>query len=104
MTTISRQQAVERLAEAVKHAHPDDLAEIYNELFPAMPVVEDEAKKNYRALVCRIVEHIDSGLEVQEILDLWKVIFPKQRPVDFDDEKDQVRYDEKVEAVGQADS
>jgi hypothetical protein len=104
MTTIPRQQAVDRLSEAVKNALPDDLAEIHNELFPATPIVEEQAERDPHALVGKIIEHIESGLEVQEILDLWKVIFPKHHFVDFDEENGLVHYDEKVEAVGQSDS
>src|SRR5947208_14066414 len=86
MPTITRRQAVDRLTQAVKEAHPDDLVEIHNELFPEKPITEDEARKDASALVKKIVAHIDRGLEVEEILDLWHVIFPKHRGVWFDED------------------
>ena len=103
MATITKQQAAARLTQAVRKAPPDDLAEIHNELFPEKPTTEDKAKMHRSALVEKIVAHIDSGLEVEEILDLWNVIFPKHRRVWFDEEDGTIHYDEKIEAVGQAD-
>ena len=37
MPAISKKKAVETLVKAVEEAHSDDLAEIYNELFPEEP-------------------------------------------------------------------
>ena len=103
MATIMKPQAVDRLAQAVKVAPPDELVEIYNELFPEDPTNEDEANEDPPALVKRIVAHIDNGLEVQEILDLWNVIFPLHRRVWFDEEQDLIHYREKIKPVAQAD-
>jgi hypothetical protein len=102
MATITQQQAVDRLTQAVNHAHPDDLVEIYNELFPEKPITEDVAKENPSAVVEKIVAHVDSGLEVEEILDLWNVIFPTHRRVWFDEEEELMHYDEQIEPVAQA--
>ena len=101
MATITKGQAVDRLTEAVKTAHPDDLAEIHNELFPEKPTTEEEAKADPSALVKEIVAHIDRGLEVEEILDLWHVIFPKHRGVWFDEDECLLHYAEKTERVSQ---
>ena len=87
MATITKRQAVDRLTQAVREAHSDDLVEIHNELFPEKPTTEDEAKANPAALVKKIVAHIDNGLELEEILDLWHVIFPKNRRVWFDEDE-----------------
>jgi hypothetical protein len=103
MATITKRQAVDRLTQAVKEAHPDDLVEIHNELFPEKPATEDEANEDPALLVVKIVAHIENGLEVQEILDLWNVIFPKHRRVWFDEDDGMIHYDEKIEPVGQAD-
>ena len=101
MATITKQQAVDRLTPAVSEARPDDLVEIYNELFPGNPATEDEANTNPSALLEKIVAHIDNGLEVQEILDLWHVIFPKHRRVWFDEDECLLHYAEKIEQVSQ---
>src|SRR5581483_11756764 len=101
MATITKRQAVDRLTEAVKEAQPDDLVEIYNELFPEKPITQDKAKKDPSALIKKIAAHIDSGLEVEEVLDLWHVIFPKYRSVFFDEDEGLLHYTEKIEPVSQ---
>jgi len=103
MATITRQQAVDGLTRAVGEAHPDDLVEIHNELFPEQPTNEGVANQDPTALVEKIVAHIDRGLEVEEILDLWNVVFPKHRGVWFDEDEGVIHYDETIEPVGQAD-
>ena len=103
MATITKQQAVDRLTQAVREANLDDLVEIHNELFPEKPITEDEAKQDPSTLVQKIVAHIDRGLEVEEILDLRYVILPKHRRVWFDEEEGLIHYDEEIEPVGQAD-
>jgi hypothetical protein len=103
MATITKQQAVDRLTEAVEKAQPDDLVEIHNELFPDAPTTENEAKQHPSALVEKVLAHINNGLELEEILDLRTFIFPKHRRVWFDEEDGLIHYDEKSEPVSQAD-
>jgi hypothetical protein len=103
MATTTKQHAVDLLTEAIKTAYPDDLVEIHNELFPERPTTEDEAKAHPSILIKKIIAHIDKGLEVQEILDLWNVIFPRHRSVRFDEDEGLIHYDEKTQPVGQAD-
>jgi hypothetical protein len=104
MATITKQQAVDRLTQAVGEAHPDDLVEIHNELFPEKPITEDEAKEDPSALVKKIVAHIDRGLEAEELLDLRYVILPKHRRVWFEEEEGLFHYDdEENEPVAQPD-
>lgn len=102
-STIQKQAAIQRLKTAVRQAGPDDLAEIHNELFPEEPVAEDDATRNQHDVANRVNVHIDSGLEVQEILDLWNVVFPAHRRVWFDEEQDGICYDEEPEPAVQAD-
>ena len=103
MATIKKQQAVDQLTRAIKNAPPDDLVEIHNELFPQSPTTESEASKDLSALVAKIAEHVAGGLEVEEILDLWNVIFPTHHRVWFDEDDGLIHYDEKIEHVGQVD-
>ena len=103
MATVPKKQAVEQLRQAVGVAGADDLVEIYNELFPEKPTNLSEVERNPSTFVKRILAHIDSGLEVQEILDLWNVIYPKHRRVWFDEDDGRMHYDEKVGPVEYAD-
>jgi len=103
MATITRQGAVDRIIEAVNEARADDLAEYHNELFPRQPIREDAVQADSSAVVKKVLAHIGRGLEIEEILDLWNVIFPKHRGVWFDEEEGLLYYEEKLDRVSQLD-
>lgn len=86
MPTINVDVATEKLSHAVEEMHADDLLQVYNELFPDKPVAEDEASCDVGSLVKQIVDHISGGLEPEEVVDLWNVVFPRDREVYFDEE------------------
>jgi hypothetical protein len=99
MPTLAKKQAVEHLVAKVEKAPADELVEIYNELFPEHPTSEAEARPNVAAFRKKVLAYIDQGLEVEEILDLWNVIFPKDRDIWFDEQKKKIRYVEGDNAV-----
>ena len=99
MAAIKKKEAEDRLAEVVKCANLDDLVEIHNEVFPEEPITGDQINEDPSVLSEKIVAHIDSGLEVEEILDLWNVVFPSHREVWFEEDKALVHYEEKFEHV-----
>jgi len=103
MTTITEKQAAAELGQAVRNAKLDDLVEFYNELFPDKPVTASSANGDATRLVEKIVGRIESGLEVEEILDLWNVIFPAHHHVWFDEEEGLIHYDEEAQPAGQMD-
>lgn len=103
MSLMSKQHAVGELARAVERADPDDLVEIYNELFPQRPITKDDTNRAAPAVVQTILAHIGQGLEIEEILDLWNVIFPAHRRVWFDEEGDVIHYEEESQPAGRAD-
>jgi hypothetical protein len=92
MPVITKDQTVYLLTKAIEKVHPDDLAEIYNELFPRQPTTETAAKTDAGTLVQRIIGHINHGLEIEEILDLWNVVFPKHPDIWFDEEESRFHY------------
>lgn len=102
MPTMMKQQAIDRLRQAIASAHPDDLVEIYSELFPGEPAGHGGTNEDPAALAREIAAHIEGGLEVEEILDLWNVVFPAHRGIWYDDEEGLIHYDETIERVGQA--
>ena len=93
MPTISKEQAAEMLRGKVTDLPADDLIEVYNELFPEDPATE------IPALVDRVVAHLQRGLEVEEILDLWTVVFPKYRHASYDEETETIHYYEEAELI-----
>lgn len=88
MPTIPRLEALERLARAVETATPDDVVAIYTELFPT---------KNPREappVAKQIAAHIRLGIEPEEIVDLWNVVFPAERSVYYNEEEGSLQYRE----------
>jgi hypothetical protein len=89
MPVLSKTEAAEELVRGVENAKPSVLVEIYCELFPdaicpTPPVARD------------IVKHIRSGLEAEEIVDLWNVVFPADSNVRYDEEDQTIHYNEEV--------
>ena len=94
MPAISKAEAVDKLATAVEKAKPDELEEIFSELFPT--------RTRPAAIVLGdIIKHIKVGLEPEEIVDLWNVVFPDDHNVWYNEEDELIRYNE--EAFGYVD-
>ena len=94
MPALSKAEATERLAAGVERAKPSDLPEIYAELFPERPAGATPAASE-------IARHIRDGLEAEEMVDLWNVVFPKDRNVWYDEETRAIHFNE--EMAGYAD-
>jgi hypothetical protein len=95
MPALSANEAAERLAKAVEKSKPTSLAEIYAELFPERPVAAQPSAAD-------VAKHVRTGLEAEEIVDLWNVVFPADRNVWHDEEDGKIHYNE--EAVGYAET
>jgi hypothetical protein len=100
MPVLTKRQALELLTNEVQEKlGADELLEVYNEVFPDEPHTEEEANEDVTPLVGQLVDHVNSGLEIDEIIDLWGLIFPKHRNVWYDDEDERLHYNEEAEAV-----
>ena len=93
MSTMNFCDATERLTHAISHMGTDDLLEVFNELFPGKPATDD-GSYDEGTLVKQIVVHIGEGLEPEEVVDLWNVVFPRDREVYFDEENDLLHFAE----------
>lgn len=89
MPAISMSRAAEKLAEVVATAKPSDLEQIHAELFP-------EQQSSTPLAASTIAQHILSGLEAEEIVDLWNVVFPNDRNVWYDEETSEIHYNEEM--------
>jgi hypothetical protein len=94
MPALPKKQAIEKLAGVVEKAKPTALAEIYAELFPEKLAATPPSASE-------LARHIRTGLEAEEIVDLWNVVFPADRNVWYDEEENEVHYNE--EMVGYVD-
>jgi hypothetical protein len=96
MSGIKKSEAIEKLALAAESASSaDDIVEIYGELFPGKGLPDVSGAKT-KALAVELARHIRSGIEPEELVDLWNVVFPADRNVYYDEEHDVVRYNEEV--------
>ncbi len=96
MSSISRSEAVATLNDQFSRLTDDDLVEVYNELFPEEPVNEDAVRRQRDTVVQRIVGHVRQGLETEEIVDLWNVVFPRARSVWYDEADEALHFDEPI--------
>ena len=96
MPSISKDEAVNRLTrELEQNTRADDLVEVYNELFPTDPTTEEAANRDARPLADRVAAHLKQGLEIEEIVSLWNVVFPGHRNVQFDEDEGTLNFDRK---------
>jgi hypothetical protein len=94
MPAIPTKEAVEQLAKAVEKSSPDDLVQIYTELHPANPLPDVTGPKA-ELLAKELAAHIRAGIEPEEVVDLWNVVFPADRNVCYDEEDDVLRLSER---------
>src|SRR5438876_9617994 len=95
MATVTREQAVDLLTKQVEEQFGvDELLEVHNELFPDESFTEEEAHEDDTPLVERIVEHLNGGLEPEEIVEVWSLIFPRHRNVWYDEEEKWFHFNE----------
>jgi hypothetical protein len=100
MPAITKDKALELLAgEVQENLGADELLEVYNEVFPDHPYTDEKAHDDPSPLIAQLVARIRSGLEIEEVLDLWGLIFPRHRNVWYDEEEERIHYNEEAEAV-----
>lgn len=100
MPMVSKDKALKLLTNQVqKKLGTDELLEVYNEVFPKNPCTEVKARVNSRPLIADLVKHFHGGLEIDEVIDLWRLIFPGHRNVWYDEEEERIHYNEEVETV-----
>jgi len=103
MSEVSRDDAVQRLASEIEKFAWDDLVETHNELLPFAPVSIDSDPQDTNKLKGTILSRVADGLEAEEIIDLWNVVFPADRNVWYDDENECVHYNEEPQHVESSD-
>jgi len=86
MKPIPLKDAVEQLAQAVEKAPPDELVEYYAELFPAQKTRPDVSGDKAAGLAQDLAQRVRNGIEPEEVVDLWNVVFPVVQRVYYDEE------------------
>ena len=95
MPVLTRNQVIELLTTAVEdELHADDLLQVHNELFPDDPSSQEEVNEDVAPVTKKIVNYINSDLAVEDLLDLWNLIYPRHRHVWYDDQAETFHYNE----------
>ncbi len=88
MPAVSKDRALELLTHEVREKFgADELLEVYNEVFPNDPSTEEAAHGAVTPMTERLVDHVNSGLDIAEVIDFWRLIFPRHRKVWYDEEE-----------------
>jgi hypothetical protein len=100
MPEVTKDTALELLTNEVREKFgADELLEIHNEVFPEDPYTEEEAHADVTPMIERLVGRINSGLGMDEVTDLWGLIFPRHRNIWYDEEDERLHYNEEAEAL-----
>jgi hypothetical protein len=100
MPVVTKEKALELLTHEVQEKlSAGELLEVYNEVFPDDPYTAEEVEEDSWPLVEQLVDHINGGLEIDEVMDLWGLIFPRHRNVWYDDAEERIHYNEEPEVV-----
>jgi hypothetical protein len=89
MPALSKAEAAEKLAAGVERARPSELPEIYSELFPEQP-------PGTAPTASELARYVRGGLEAEEIVDLWNVVFPEDRNIWYDEETRAIHFNEEM--------
>ncbi len=99
MPAVTKDRALELLTTEVREKFgADELLEIYNEVFPNDPSTEEAAHEDVTPMIHRLVAHINR-MDIAEVIDFWRLIFPRHRNIWYDEEEERLHYNEEAEAV-----
>ncbi len=95
MPSLSIVEASDRIAAGIEKATATDLLEIRAELFP-------EGSHSSEPSAADLAKQVRQGLEPEELVDLWNVVFPEDQNVWYDEEGEKIHFNE--ESVGYAET
>jgi hypothetical protein len=102
MPVISIDAAIERLTRIVEDKFgPDELLEVYNELFDADHFSPEVAHANPTQISEQLVDHINASLDPEDLLRVWNLICPHDRQVWYDEDKQMFHYNEVEKQVAE---
>ncbi len=93
MPALSINKAAEHVAQIVERAKSPATEEIFSELFPGRPIPTAISAADLAA-------HIRRGIEAEEVVDLWNVVFPGDHDVWYNEETKELHFNE--ELIGHA--
>lgn len=85
MPSVAKEDAVERLVEAIQAFPAHDLAEVHNELFPFATIDANSTASDPENIRAAIADYLRKCAEPEEIVDCWNVVFPEHHHVRYDE-------------------
>jgi hypothetical protein len=95
MPTATVNEALKILTDTIPKFDADELVEIYNDVFRKDQRTVEEARKDPSPLIARLVDYIHSR-EVSSLPRLWNLIFPAHINVWYNEEDEQLYYNEET--------
>ena len=100
MPVITKEQALELMTNAVREElGADEVPEVYNDIFSDKRYTAENTPEDVTPLVEQIVAYFNSGLEIDEVVDLWGMIFTKHRNIWYNEEEERIHFNEETEEV-----
>jgi hypothetical protein len=98
MPMVTKAEAVQRITDEFKKFTDEDWVDVFNELFARRMVKGQPSARKMQSIRKEVVDHVEQGLEVDDILSLWHIMFPKCRNREYDEEADTLSYDDQSAA------
>lgn len=95
MSTIELSVANKELLAVIERMDVDNILEAYGELFPEEDLPPRDGVADPSRYLARIVDRFENGLEPEEVVDLWNVVFPRDRRVYFNEMDDLLHFTRK---------
>ncbi len=93
MNQISRTDAVRELRQQVENQlSTDDIVEVFRELFPEEGTDRAALEADSATTKARVLNELVDTLDGVTVEEIWTVVFPKHRRVQFDSDHDQLTY------------
>lgn len=99
-TAISRLEAIRQLRQRVESVlSTDDVIEVYRELSPEDETARGTLECDPEGLKRKVLKELVDGLDGVTVEEVWSVVFPEHRRVEFDPEADVLKYKPNPAAV-----
>ena len=92
MPTTSLAEAGWAIGDKVEVMGLDDLRDAHNEMFPATPIQPIDSRSEEASIRQKMIAYLRADIAVQEVLELWSIIFPETHSVHQDDETGMIHY------------
>ena len=100
MNTISRIEAIRQLRQRVETVlSTDDVIEVYRELSPEDATDRTTLESDPDGLKQRVLGELVDQLDGVTVEEVWSVVFPEHRRVEFDSDSDELMYKPNPAAV-----